>query len=652
MRKWKAFLSLMLVFLFISSSAFATSSSSKYIKVRMDGKTISVLVAPIMVDGKLVYTDDPSFISGNTTYVPMRFISDQFGGKIEWNESTNTATVTVDNKVIKLTIGSKNVYVNGEKRVIEDRFIPKLATYDYGTSKARGRTVVPLRLIAQLLGYEIGFDEAKAIPIINRVKQNNNNGSNQNSGNNSTSNDSKYIKVRMDGKTISVLVAPIMVDGKLVYTDDPSFISGNTTYVPMRFISDQFGGKIEWNESTNTATVTVDNKVIKLTIGSKNVYVNGEKRVIEDRFIPKLATYDYGTSKARGRTVVPLRLIAQLLGYEIGFDEAKAIPIINRPTQNNNNNNNGNNQNKDQTTIVNTVKEIKKETVNGREAIVIYKTNNVEISQQKLTGPVRLIFDLKASLLTGGGYHQYNISIGPVKGVRVSQFTSDVVRVVLDIKDGINDPQVEVINQKDKLILIPTVVENQTPQKPSIVIFIDPGHGGHDPGAVQNGVNEKDINLQVGLKLNDALKKAGYDTIIARDSDVYLTLEQRYNMANNSNSNIFISLHCNSFTSSSAHGIEVYYCPPEKSPVKEVDSKPLAEAIHDELVKATGAKGRGAKEGTFAVIKNTTMPAILIEMGFISNSEEAQKLQTDSYQNKIVEGIVKGLQKYFATYGK
>ncbi len=96
MRKWKAFLSLMLVFLFISSSAFATSSSSKYIKVRMDGKTISVLVAPIMVDGKLVYTDDPSFISGNTTYVPMRFISDQFGGKIEWNESTNTATVTVD----------------------------------------------------------------------------------------------------------------------------------------------------------------------------------------------------------------------------------------------------------------------------------------------------------------------------------------------------------------------------------------------------------------------------------------------------------------------------------------------------------------------------------------------------------------------------
>jgi len=642
MRKWKAFLSLLLVFMFISSSAFA-DSSTKYIKVRIDGKVISVREAPVKVDGKLVYTKDPSFITNSTTYVPIRFISDQYGGKLGWDDATRTATIKVDNKEIKLTINSRNVYVNGKKQVIDSKLVPKMATYDYGTSNARGRTVVPLRLIAQLLGYEIGYDEVKGIPIINRVKQNNN-------GNNSST--TKYIKVRINNQTLSVREAPVMVDGKLVYTKDPSFITNSTTYVPMRFITDQYGGKIGWNDATRTATFTVDNKEIKMTIDSNNVYINGKKQVIDSKLVPKMATYDYGTSNARGRTVVPLRLIAQLLGYEIGYDEVKGIPIINRPTQNNNNNNNGNNQNKDQTTIVNTVKEIKKETVNGREAIVIYKTNNVEISQQKLTGPVRLIFDLKASLLTGGGYHQYNISIGPVKGVRVSQFTSDVVRVVLDIKDGINDPQVEVINQKDKLILIPKVVENQTPQKPNIIIFIDPGHGGHDPGAVQNGVNEKDINLQVGLKLNAALKKAGYDTIISRDSDVYLTLDQRYNMANNSNSNIFISLHCNSFTSSSAHGIEVYYCPPEKSPVKEVDSKPLAEAIHDELVKATGAKGRGAKEGTFAVIKNTTMPAILIEMGFISNSEEAQKLQTDSYQNKIVEGIVKGLQKYFATYGK
>jgi len=464
----------------------------------------------------------------------------------------------------------------------------------------------------------------------------------------------EYIKVRMNGSTSSVMTVPVIVNGKLVNTNDPSFILGSTTYVPMSFISDHCGGTVEWNESTKTATIKVDNKEIKITVDSSNVYVNNNKQVIDSKLVPKMATYDYGSSNARVRTVVPLRLIAQLLGYDISFDEAKCTPVINKVTNNNGNsgNNQSDNPNNNQSNIVNTVKEIKKETVNGREAIVIYKTNNVEINQQKLTGPVRLVFDLKASVLTGGGYYQYAISIGAVKGVRVSQFTSDVVRVVLDIKDGINNPEVEVINYKDKLILIPKDAPKETPQKPSIIISIDAGHGGYDPGATNNPYKEKDINLQVALKLNNALKKLGYDIIMTRDSDVFVELNDRANIANNNNSNIFISLHCNSFTDSSAHGLEVYYCPPEKSPVKEEDSKPLAQMVYDELIKSTGAKARGVKEATFVVIKNTKMPAILIEMGFISNNEEANKLITDSYQNKIVEGIINGVQKYFNTYNK
>jgi len=111
----------------------------------------------------------------------------------------------------------------------------------------------------------------------------------------------------------------------------------------MRFITDQYGGKIGWNDATRTATFTVDNKEIKMTIDSNNVYINGKKQVIDSKLVPKMATYDYGTSNARGRTVVPLRLIAQLLGYEIGYDEVRDTNNKQAYT-NNNNNNNGNNQ--------------------------------------------------------------------------------------------------------------------------------------------------------------------------------------------------------------------------------------------------------------------------------------------------------------------
>ena len=299
-----------------------------------------------------------------------------------------------------------------------------------------------------------------------------------------------------------------------------------------------------------------------------------------------------------------------------------------------------------QNTVMNEVKNIKKETVNGKDAIVVYKTNKVEINQFKLgSQDVKLVFDLKNSSIVGGGYYVYDISFGPIENVRASQFDKDVVRVVLDIKKGVSNPEVEVIDNKDKLIIIPKGVEPETPKKPSIIISIDAGHGGHDPGAVQNGVNEKDITLEVAKKLDSALKKEGYDIVMTRDKDVYVELKERADIANRNNSDIFISLHCNSFSSESAHGIEVLYNPNRSG------SKQLAQLVLDELVKATGARNRGIKERPeLAVLKHTTMPAILVEMGFISNKAEAQKLQTASYQNKIVEAIVKGVEKYIDTY--
>ena len=173
-------------------------------------------------------------------------------------------------------------------------------------------------------------------------------------------------------------------------------------------------------------------------------------------------------------------------------------------------------------------------------------------------------------------------------------------------------------------------------------IFIDAGHGGKDPGAVNGDIYEKDIALQIALKLNTALKNNGFETAMSRSTDVFIPLTERAQKANNFNADIFISLHLNSATNSNAEGIEflVYEN-------KGVNNK-LASNIQNELIKIKGIVNRGIKERKdLAVLNSTRMPAILIEVGFISNNRELTLLRNDIYQNQIVQAINNGICNFF-----
>ena len=173
-------------------------------------------------------------------------------------------------------------------------------------------------------------------------------------------------------------------------------------------------------------------------------------------------------------------------------------------------------------------------------------------------------------------------------------------------------------------------------------IFIDAGHGGKDPGAVNGDIYEKDIALQIALKLNTALKNNGFETAMSRSTDVFIPLTERAQKANNFNADIFISLHLNSSTNSNAEGIEflVYEN-------KGVNNK-LASNIQNELIKIKGIVNRGIKERKdLAVLNSTRMPAILIEVGFISNNRELTLLRNDIYQNQIVQAINNGICNFF-----
>ena len=171
-------------------------------------------------------------------------------------------------------------------------------------------------------------------------------------------------------------------------------------------------------------------------------------------------------------------------------------------------------------------------------------------------------------------------------------------------------------------------------------VFIDPGHGGYDNGAVQNGVLEDELNLQISKKIEAKLKAKGVEVKMSRYDDTYLSLTDRTYMANKEGSDVFVSIHQNSATSSSAKGIETYYYSTRQ------DSKELATDIQNDLIQATNATNRGVKTANYAVIKTASMSSSLVECGFISNPTEAQNLSSSSYQDKVAEGIVNGIMDY------
>ena len=197
----------------------------------------------------------------------------------------------------------------------------------------------------------------------------------------------------------------------------------------------------------------------------------------------------------------------------------------------------------------------------------------------------------------------------------------------------------------------------------SNTIFLDPGHGGRDSGAFYYNVAEKDLNMQIYRKLRTKLEELGYKVLTSRDSDIDVDfVTERSRMVNKTNADFFISLHFNAKGNDTTVnlGIQTYSYKEEpgfpskinkdwhNNPERMSESNRLAADIHSSLLAETGARDAGLLQATFAVLRETAKPAVLLEMGYMDNPEENQKIRSSDYQDKLVEGIIKGIQKYYA----
>ena len=176
-----------------------------------------------------------------------------------------------------------------------------------------------------------------------------------------------------------------------------------------------------------------------------------------------------------------------------------------------------------------------------------------------------------------------------------------------------------------------------TPVADAKIIVLDAGHGGVQPGCVAGEILEKNITLDVTLQLESKLEEMGFSVVLTRDSDEDIELAERADIANRAEAECFVSLHCNWYEEdSSVSGLECYY-------FQEEESKRLA-ALIAESTDSLSIHTRDIKEEDFQVLRETEMPAALIEMGFMTNPEELELLTSDDYQEKLVSAIANGIQ--------
>nr|WP_155752174.1 N-acetylmuramoyl-L-alanine amidase [Scytonema sp. UIC 10036] len=185
-------------------------------------------------------------------------------------------------------------------------------------------------------------------------------------------------------------------------------------------------------------------------------------------------------------------------------------------------------------------------------------------------------------------------------------------------------------------------IPSRSPRVPNgrVIIVVDPGHGGRDPGAIGiGGLQEKDVILPISSRIAEILQQKGIQVVLTRNADYFVELQGRVDMAEKVNADVFVSIHANSAGSGrpDVSGLETYYYESGLS---------LARIVHNSIIRSVNVKDRGVRKARFYVLRKSSMPSILVETGFLTGREDAAKLGNRLYQNQMAEAIANGIVEY------
>lgn len=437
----------------------------------------------------------------------------------------------------------------------------------------------------------------------------------------------------------------IILDGKEIVqpSDAKAEIINSKVMVPIRVISESLGYGVDWKQSTGTVTISKDNTAMQMIVGQKTATVNGSNVNLD---APPLVK--------NGTTLVPLRFIGEQMGLKVGWNNTtKTVTLVtqnsgsgNGTTTPPNSGNNGGGSNEEGLVLVNGISF-------SDNRFLIATSGSTKPNVFTMTGPDRIVIDLpntafadsfsEGQALDSNQNGQLVVNGYPdVSKIRYSLYSNSpsTVRFVIDLSSAKGYD----VQNDSGLVMIDLNKQGETTAPPvgdngKKVVVIDAGHGDHDPGATGvTGKREKDFNLAMALKVEALLKKESkIDVVLTRSDDTFLALKERVKIAEKVNADIFISIHANSGPAA-ANGVETFYT--------RSNSKALATVMHKYLLQSSGLKDRGVKTASLHVTRETTMPAVLLEGGFLSNKSDEAALFTESFQNSVAKGIVAGIKEY------
>jgi N-acetylmuramoyl-L-alanine amidase len=467
-------------------------------------------------------------------------------------------------------------------------------------------------------------------------------------------------------------VAPtpsLILDGKVLKSTVPPVLMEASVMIPVRIVTENLGYKVNYDNKMKQVTISNGIKQLVMTLDKPTAYLDNQplKMVMP----PTLHS---------SMTLIPLRFLGDSLGIQVFWDNTSKSAFLYSPVVDK-----GSNNQPDKPTgeIIGGIDDDDNESVNpepspgtgtdpGTVPIdplnppvtkanlhdVRYESSMIRMKYDGiltpqitlLDNPKRIVVDLPdtnfaadflpplPSSLTVGKQAEFPVTEHPaLQMVRYSIFSEGprTLRFVLDLNQAW-DYELQNNPLNGELFVI---LKEPVPDKSLFTVVLDAGHGGTDPGAKSmDGRWEKEFNLTVVMKVQALL--AGDERIklvLTRQDDTYPSLDDRFNLANSIGADLFVSVHANSFTEKT-NGTETYY--------SRADSLDFAKVMHSLLTAATGLKDNGVRQANFKVIKYTTMPAILLESGYLSSAIDNPVLWSAAAQDRIANAIATGIKQY------
>lgn len=449
------------------------------------------------------------------------------------------------------------------------------------------------------------------------------------------------VDITLDGAALTPTEAPALVHY-------PAGSSNGRTLVPVRLIAEALEASVTWVPETRQVIILRGESTVVLTLGSAAALVDGQPEQLPDG-IPA------GVVKWEGKesTMVPLRFVSEQLGAQVDWDGERFTAVITSPGQ----------EEPEPDPAPEEPEAGDMGSVTGirfdSDAQTLVISADHALNYRLIDLGDRLAVDLLGAVYpeAGGGQLSVPVDSPAIEGVRCYQHGDDLgygyphtLRVVLDLAAGVTYAGNLSVSAGGGQVRVSVTALPETPEIPpadpgQITIAVDPGHGGDQPGAVYpnrqgENVQEKDLTLPIALKLADILEEMGYHVVLTRDTDRSVSLSERAQLANAAGADLFVSVHCNALTQTSYQGIFTYHYP------GSTKGEALARQVQAGVAAATGGIDRGILSANFQVLRETTMPAVLVETGFMSNLDELALLCDGTYQQKLAQGIADGVAAY------